>query len=150
MTNDTNFRDRHVGEYLSGLVDGELTQQDRQRVLLHCEQCPECSQNLADLQALRGRMGQAGLSTLGEDVWRETMNDSIVQTSRGVGWILLLIGLAVALAAGIYLFFFSPETSVWEKFMMFAIYGGLAVLLYSVLRQRLIERKTDKYKDVEI
>ena len=77
MTNDTNFRDRHVGEYLSGLVDGELTQQDRQRVLLHCEQCPECSQNLADLQALRGRMGKAGLSTLGEDVWRENITEKV-------------------------------------------------------------------------
>ena len=150
MTNDTNNPDRHVGEYLSGLVDGELTQQDRQRVLLHCEQCPECRQDLADLQALRGRMGKAGLSTMGEDVWRETMNDSIVQTSRGVGWILLIIGLAVALGAGIYIFFFSLDTSPLEKFIMFAVYGGLAVLLYSVLRQRLIERKTDKYKDVEI
>jgi len=36
------------------------------------------------------------------------------------------------------------------KVILFAIYGGLAVLFYSVLRQRLIERKTDKYKDVEI
>jgi hypothetical protein len=34
--------------------------------------------------------------------------------------------------------------------MVAAIYGGLAALLISVLRQRLIERKTDKYKDVEI
>jgi hypothetical protein len=36
------------------------------------------------------------------------------------------------------------------KLIVIAIYGGLATLLYSVLRQRLIERKTDKYKDVEI
>ena len=40
--------------------------------------------------------------------------------------------------------------SLAEKFIVFAIYGGLATLLFSVLRQRLIERKTDKYKDVEI
>jgi membrane protein implicated in regulation of membrane protease activity len=78
------------------------------------------------------------------------MNDPIVQTSRAIGWILLIIGLAVALGAGIYVFFFTPGASLWEKFMMFAIYGGLAVLLFSVLRQRLIERKTDKYKDVEL
>jgi hypothetical protein len=31
-----------------------------------------------------------------------------------------------------------------------AIYLGLGALLVSVLRQRIIERKTDKYKDVEI
>jgi hypothetical protein len=31
-----------------------------------------------------------------------------------------------------------------------ALYLGLAALFVSVLRQRLIERKTDRYKDVEI
>jgi VIT1/CCC1 family predicted Fe2+/Mn2+ transporter len=150
MANDTKDLDQHVGERLSGFVDGELTQQDRQRVLLHCEQCPECSENLAELQALRVRIGKARLSTTGEDTWRETMNDSIVQTSKGLGWILVIIGLAMALGAALYVFFFSPDMSPWQKFMVFAIYGGLAVLLFSVLRQRLIERKTDKYKDVDI
>jgi hypothetical protein len=150
MANDAKYLEQHVGEHLSGFVDGELTQQDRQRVLLHCEQCPDCNQNLAELQALRARIGKARLSAIGEDTWRETMNDSMVQTSKGIGWILFIIGLAMALGAAVYVFFFSPDLSFWEKFMVFAIYGGLAILLYSVLRQRLIERKTDKYKDVEI
>jgi hypothetical protein len=30
------------------------------------------------------------------------------------------------------------------------VWAGLGVLLLSVLRQRLVERKSDKYKDVEI
>ena len=79
---------------------------------------------------------------------RDLMNDPIVKASRGIGWILLIIGLVMALGAGLYLFFFSSGMLFWEKVILFAIYGGLAVLLFSVLRQRLIERKTDKYKDV--
>jgi hypothetical protein len=34
--------------------------------------------------------------------------------------------------------------------MVSAVYLGLGALFASVLRQRLVERKTDKYKDVEI
>jgi len=150
MMNDSKDLHQHVGERLSGFVDGELTQQERQRVLLHCEQCPECRENLAELQALRVRIGQARLSTTGEDTWRETMNDSMVQASKGVGWILVIIGVVMALGAALYALFFAPDMSPWEKFMVLALYGGLAVLLFSVLRQRLIERKTDKYKDVDI
>jgi anti-sigma factor RsiW len=45
--------DQHLGELLSGFVDGELTQQERQRVRLHCEECDECRENLANLRALR-------------------------------------------------------------------------------------------------
>ena len=36
------------------------------------------------------------------------------------------------------------------KLLIGGFYLGLAALFVSVLRQRLIESKTDKYKDVEI
>jgi predicted anti-sigma-YlaC factor YlaD len=119
--------EQHVGEQLSGFLDGELTQQDRQIVSLHCDECSECRENLARLRELRERIGNSHLSEVGEDKWRETMNDSTVEITRGIGWLVFLTGLLIV-----------------------AIYGGLALLLFSVLRQRLIERKTDKYKDVEI
>ena len=57
-----------------------------------------------------------------------------------------------AIIAGIGLvgFLFSDDISIGMKLLMLAIYGGLAILFFSVLRQRFIESKTDKYKDVEI
>ncbi len=78
------------------------------------------------------------------------MNDPTVQLSRGIGWLLFIVGLLVIAGIGLVGFLFNDEISVGIKLLMFAIYGGLATLLFSVLRQRLIERKTDKYKDVEI
>ena len=150
MVNDQQSIDRHVGEQLSGYIDGELTQQERQRVDLHCEQCENCRQNLAELRALRDRIGETRLSVIGEDKWREKMQDSGVRTSRNIGWMLFITGVLVAIGAAIVAFLAADDMPLWTKVMFFAIYGGLAVLLYSVLRQRLIERKTDKYKDVEI
>ena len=47
-------------------------------------------------------------------------------------------------------FLFGSDVPIGMKLIVAAVYGGLAVLLFSVLRQRLIEQKTDKYKDVEI
>ena len=64
-----------------------------------------------------------------------------------VGWILLAVGLVIAAALGFRAFMEAPAI---VKFMLVAIYGGLGLLLVSVLRQRLIERKNDKYSDVEI
>jgi predicted anti-sigma-YlaC factor YlaD len=150
MVNDQQSIDRHVGEQLSGYIDGELTQQERQRVDLHCEQCENCRQNLAELRALRDRIGETRLSVIGEDKWREKMQDSGVRTSQSIGWMLFITGVLIAIGAAIIVFLAADDMPTWTKVMFFAIYGGLAVLLYSVLRQRLIERKTDKYKDVEI
>ena len=150
MSNGKQRVDQHVGELLSGLIDGELTQQERQLVTLHCEQCSECRENLTNLRVLQERIGNAKLSEIGEDKWRETMNDSIVQTTRSIGWIFFIAGLLIIFGIGLFAFLFSSDVPVGMKLILIAIYGGLAMLLYSVLRQRLIERKMDKYKDVEI
>lgn len=64
-----------------------------------------------------------------------------------IGWILLAVGLVVAAVLGFGAFLEAPT---FTQFILVAIYGGLGLLLVSVLRQRLIERKTDKYSDVEI
>ncbi len=78
------------------------------------------------------------------------MNDTHISGVRSAGWLIFIGGLL--LAGGAFLLVFLSETSVsiFEKVVFLAIYGGLGLLLYSVLRQRLIERKTDLYKDVEI
>ena len=78
------------------------------------------------------------------------MNDSRVQTPRSIGWLLFIAGLLAVAGIVLVQLFFNDEIPIGMKLLMVAIYGGLATLLYSVLRQRLIERKTDKYKDVEI
>lgn len=150
MSNEKQHIDEHVVEQLSGYVDGELTQQQRQRVDLHCASCAECAKDLRGLKELRESIGNARLSNKNQDVWREMMNDTTVKRSRGIGWLLLIGGVLVCLGIGVFAFLFDPSIGLVEKLIAGAIYAGLGLLFYSVLRQRLIERKTDKYKDVEI
>lgn len=143
--------DDHVGELLSGLIDGELTQQERQRVQLHCNSCGACAASLVELRSLRQRVGNARLSDVGEDKWRELMNESSVKTTRGIGWLLLIGGILLGVGAGVIEILSSESTmTLTEKLIVGGVYGGLLLLFLSVLRQRLIERKSDKYKDVEI
>ncbi len=150
MVSNTHTIDEHVGEWLSGYIDGELTQQQRQRVEIHCGTCGDCERELNDLRALRRDVSDAQLSEYGEDVWRENMNDSTVKATRSIGWMLFLGAVLICGGIGIYEFVLDSSMGIFEKLLIGAIYGGLALLFISVLRQRLIERKTDKYKDVEI
>ena len=78
------------------------------------------------------------------------MEDQQVKTTRSIGWILFIGGLLAICGVVLVAFFTADDMPLGIKLILVAIYGGLAVLLYSVGRQRLIERKTDKYKDVEI
>ena len=151
MVNSEKNVDQHVGEKLSGFLDGELTQQERQFVSLHCDVCSECRDNLTRLRDLRARIGDSKLSEVGEDKWREAMDDDTgVQLARGIGWLLFVMAVLIIIGIVLVVFIFNDGISIGIKLLMIAFYGGLALLLFSVLRQRLIERKTDKYKDVEI
>ena len=143
--------DSHVGELLSGFVDDELTQQDSQRVRLHIDQCETCRQELDEVKRMRRKLSNARLSNLNNDIWRETMDDASVKTTRGIGWLLLIGGVLVAGGFAVYEVFTGFSSwSLVEKLIVGGVYGGGLLLFLSVLRQRLIERKKDRYKDVEI
>ena len=150
MSTKTTDQEQSVSELLSGYIDGELTQQQRQRVELLCETDEECRRNLEELTALRERIGQSRLGEASEEHWGERMNDSGVKATSMIGWILFIGGVLIALGVFVLTLLFDPSIDWLAKLVMVAIYGGLATLLVSVLRQRLIERKTDKYKNVRI
>lgn len=149
MSSNTSAMD-HVGELLSGYVDGELTQQQRQQVDLHCADCAQCRSERQDLVDLRQQIHGLPLSQVGPDVWREQISDIGVSATRGIGWLLLLAGVMAAGGFFIYDALFNTQMGLALKLIGAAIYLGGALLLLSVIRQRLIERKSDKYKDVEI
>ena len=78
------------------------------------------------------------------------MNDKSVRETRGIGWLLFLGALLILLGAGALEFIRDPSLSMFWKAVTIVFWLGLAFLFVSVLRQRLLERKSDRYKDVEI
>jgi len=150
MTSTNRQTDDHVGALLSGYIDGELTQQQAQRVRVHCESCPDCAEQLEQLEALRREVGKTRLSPLSEDIWREHMKEPTVEVTRGIGWILFIAGVIGISGIAIYEFVIDTGMPTHIKVITSLVWLGLGALLVSVLRQRLIERKSDKYKDVEI
>ena len=78
------------------------------------------------------------------------MQDNMVRSTSSIGWLLLIGGIVIGGGVAIFEWVNTPDVPLLVKLIVGAIYLGLAFLFISVLRQRLIERKTDKYKDVEI
>jgi anti-sigma factor RsiW len=141
---------KHIGELLSGYVDGELTQQQRQIVEVHCRECAQCEEQLRSLKSIRSRVGNSKLSPLGEDQWRERSTDQSVVVLSHLGWFIALTATALLGAGGLYVWLVDATIPVWQKLAIGGVYAGGSLLLLSVLRQRVLESKTDKYNDVEI
>ena len=139
-------------ELLSGYLDGELTQRDRQRVDLHLANCARYRARLRELSTLRASVGRLRLDMDPKDRegWRKVMDNAFERTASGIGWVLVVGAVFVLVGYAGYEFLLADVEPPMVKWAVGALYLGLAVLLLSVLRQRLKARKTDKYKDVEI
>jgi anti-sigma factor RsiW len=62
---------RHLGERLSALIDGELGDTQRERVLAHLAGCEGCRQEAAALRLLKRRMHTLGEAAAGDALtWR--------------------------------------------------------------------------------
>lgn len=141
-----------VDESLSGYLDGELTQKDRQRVDRHIEGCARCTGRLRELESLSASVGKLRVDASQDDQrqWRKVMDKAFERTASGIGWLLVVGAVFVLGGYAGYEFLLADMEPTFVKWAVGALYLGLAVLLLSVLRQRLRARKTDKYKDVEI
>jgi anti-sigma factor RsiW len=140
----------HVGRRLSGYIDGELTQQERQRVERHLEDCNECRQLEQELTELRGRLRDSVRSEISNARFREAFQSPGNQRLSALGWIALVAG---ALMVGLFIvtrFISDDSVSAGMKFLIGLPYLGLLLLFIAVLRRRVREARTDKYKDVEI
>lgn len=135
---------------LSGYLDGELTQQESQRVHNHLQQCEQCNQLYRDLKSMQQDVAQLEKKTMSEEQLETLMTDKPAKTFEWTGWLLLIGGIAVIVGYLAYQFFTQDTTALWLKLTISAIYGGVAFLLLTVLRQRLIARKTDRYKGVDL
>ncbi len=140
----------HIEESLSAYLDGELTQQDRQRVELHADQCDRCTQALAELTRIREGISQLRQPEPNEIQWSRMMRLTATKTSRGVGWIAGIAGGVVLAGYAVYEFATDETTDAFFKVATAALAGGVLLLLFSVLMERLHARKSDRYKDVEL
>ena len=78
------------------------------------------------------------------------MNDMPAKASAGIGWILLITGTVTLCGFLAWELAISDEPPLYVKLAISAIFFGFTSLFASVLRQRMIARKTDRYKDVQI
>lgn len=126
-------------------LDGEMSPEERSRTEVALAASTELQRDLALFQALKTDI--QGLSfhpaTYRSSVWDQVN----AHVNRPIGWALLLVGVAIWMTYGAYVFATS-SVSPWEKLGTGAIAIGILMLLASVIWERLREWETDPYRDV--
>jgi hypothetical protein len=115
-------------EMLSGYLDEELTQQEAQKVMLLLESDEDYRQLHDEMLAMR----------------QEVQSLSLQESE------LLAISAFILVAFTMYAVVINTAINIWLKFAIGFLGAGGLFLLYSVLRQRMMVSKNDKYNRVKM
>jgi anti-sigma factor RsiW len=130
---------------ISGYLDNELTPEQSAELEARLAASPEYRQELETMRRLVYATSGLRYEDPPEEVWEPFLNNVYNRTERRVGWVLLVVGTVAVLGFGLYHYLFDPWASGLVKLLVATPFVGLALLLLSVLRQRLALVKLDRY-----
>ncbi|KPL05585.1 MAG: hypothetical protein AMJ73_00195 [candidate division Zixibacteria bacterium SM1_73] len=144
---------QQIKELISSYMDGEADEKQKKIVEIHLKECPECQREFEEMKKLEEVMGQMELKKPPKETWQVYWSSVYNRLERRIGWILFSIGAIILLFFGGYKavegIIQDQTTPLLLKVGILAAMAGLAVLLVSILRERLFVRKRERYEEVE-
>jgi hypothetical protein len=138
---------------MMGLIDNELNAEQTVLVKDHLALCPACSEQYKSFINLKEGTSAMKFKNLPDMYWDEYWNHVYNKIERGIGWIFLSIGAIILLTYAGYSvlenFFADQSLPLIMKLGIGILVLGLAVLFVSVIREKLMIRKVDKYRSVK-
>ena len=138
---------------IMALVDDELSEQEKKSVLDHIAVCDRCAAEYASLKKLKNVTGEMKMKKLPEFYWDEYWGNVYNRFERGFSWILISIGVIIVLGFLVWdilgQLIADPVMNPLLKGGIYLLILGVVVLLVSIIREKLMVRKVDKYNEVE-
>ncbi len=138
---------------LMGYLDSELTELESLRMERHLEQCTECTRELEEFRRLKEVTRNMRVATPDARSWEEYWSHVYNRMERRVGWILLSVGAILITSYGIYSliarFLLRSDFPIIVRLGTLALVVGLCTLLISVLRERIVMSRVDKYERIK-
>ena len=137
-------------ELLSGYIDGELTQQETQKVSLLLEKDTEYKELHEEMAAMRQEVQSLSLQESELEHLDRLFAEPVAKTTRVFGFALVAISATILAVFILYSMFINSAISLLVKLAVSSVCIGSLFLLFSVLRQRIKTNKNDKYNRVKI
>lgn len=144
--------DERVRQLMMGALDGELSPGDRDELAHVLQHDPVLQQEWQQLQRVKEVTQTMSLRHPPEETWDRYWTGVYRRLERGVAWILVSIGVIVLLSWGVWQaiqdILGDTALPAFIKAGILALIAGTVILLVSVVREKLILRRSDPYKDV--
>ncbi len=149
----TDQRTERARQLLMAALDGELGRAEQDELDRMLERDPALQDEWTRLVRLKEVTDGMTLRQPPAEVWDRYWGGVYRRLERGIAWILTSIGAAVVLGYGLWravqAILADTELPIVVQAGALLLIGGLAVLVVSVVREKLFLWKRDPYKDVQ-
>lgn len=137
---------------LMGALDRELSTAERREFEQLLETDAEVQAEWTRLKRVKGLTDSMEFKMPSDAIWEGYMASVYRRVERGVAWILLSVGTIVLVSTGLWhlgkAIFIAEDLPFYVKASLLAIFVGVAILIVSVVREKIFTHKRDPYKDV--
>lgn len=141
-----------IRELMMAELDDEITDDERRRLQEHLHEDPEAAREWERLHQVKEVTTTMTPRQPSDEVWQTYWHSVYSRLERGVGWILFSVGIIVLAGYGIItaLEAMFRDTTVPTVVRVAVLLStlGLAILMISVVREKVFVNRNDSYKDV--
>lgn len=152
MTSPHVQPDERARRLMMGALDDELSRQEKAELSQLLAGDAVLEAEWKQLQRVKEVTQGMGLQRPPHEVWDGYWTGVYRRLERGLGWILLSLGAVIVISWGaweaVQELLRDVETPTMVKIGILAVIVGVVVLFISVVREKLIVRQNDPYKDV--
>jgi predicted anti-sigma-YlaC factor YlaD len=138
---------------IMAMIDQEVDDKQRHEVEVHIQQCDNCKTIYNNLSKLKGVTREMKFKKLPEMYWDEYWRHIYNRIERGISWIFISIGaiLILSFVSWQWITYFLADTHMHPilKLGIITLVIGAVILFISILREKIMVRKVDKYRKVE-
>ena len=145
--------DEQIGLEVMAYLDGELSPAEAEQVRRNIQVDERYRKAMQSLLEIKEATSEMKLKKLPEMYWDDYWKHVYNRIERGISWVFISIGAIILLSFGFWQLFNSvlddPSMHPILKAGIFIIMIGTVILIVSILREKLMIRKIDKYRGIE-
>jgi hypothetical protein len=150
---DPDRSDENMHIKIMAYLDQELSAEESSEIERKLAEDPQYQKYYRQLQKLKEVTGAMKFKILPDMYWDEYWQHIYNRLERGVSWILISLGAIIVLSFALWTavadLLADHNLNPFLKFGMLILILGLVALFISILREKLMVRRVDKYKEVE-
>jgi predicted anti-sigma-YlaC factor YlaD len=130
-------------------LDGEMTAAERIEFSEHLESCEVCRQSMEELGSVERLTGMMKIRDPQDDFWEGYWKSLFRRSERKSGWLLMIAGAALIVLYALWKGVTDFGEITFMKVVTLIAAAGFVILLISVIRERVHQCKSDRYKDID-